>query len=57
MKILKFGGTSVQTPERVKTVIEIIKQSHQRDQIAVVFSAFGGTTDRKSTRLNSSHYS
>lgn len=46
MKILKFGGTSVQTPERVKSVIEIIKQSHQQDQIAVVFSAFGGTTDQ-----------
>lgn len=46
-KILKFGGTSVGTPERVKSVIEIIADSHQNShQIAVVVSAFGGVTDQ-----------
>lgn len=46
MKILKFGGSSVSTPERIKKVIEIIANSRQEDKpIAVVFSAFGGVTD------------
>lgn len=42
MKILKFGGTSVKTAERIKDVIAIIKQSGTK--IAVV-SALGGVTD------------
>ena len=44
MKVLKFGGSSVATPERVRSVIEIIKPYLEGD-VAVVFSAFGGVTD------------
>lgn len=45
MKILKFGGSSVATPNRIKSVVEIIKTQLDKEQIAVVFSAFGGVTD------------
>ena len=44
MKILKFGGSSVATAQRIQSVIEIIKP-YQKDGVAVVFSAFGGVTD------------
>ncbi len=44
MKVLKFGGSSVATPERIRAVIDIIKPSIH-DEVAVVFSAFGGVTD------------
>jgi aspartokinase/homoserine dehydrogenase 1 len=44
MKILKFGGSSVATPERIKNVIEIVKP-YLASNVAVVFSAFGGVTD------------
>jgi aspartokinase/homoserine dehydrogenase 1 len=44
MKVLKFGGSSVATPARVRSVIEIIKP-YLSEEVAVVFSAFGGVTD------------
>lgn len=44
MKIIKFGGSSVATPERIRSVINIISPYAQRD-VAIVFSAFGGVTD------------
>lgn len=44
MNVLKFGGSSVATPARIKSVIEIIKP-YLKDKPAVVFSAFGGVTD------------
>ncbi|HEX8039056.1 MAG TPA: bifunctional aspartate kinase/homoserine dehydrogenase I [Chryseosolibacter sp.] len=44
MKVLKFGGSSVATPARVRSVIEIIKP-YLAGKVAVVFSAFGGVTD------------
>jgi bifunctional aspartokinase / homoserine dehydrogenase 1 len=44
MKILKFGGSSVATPQRIESVIEILKPYIQHE-VAVVFSAFGGVTD------------
>jgi len=44
MKVLKFGGSSIQTPERIKSVIEII---HNEPEVkAVICSAFGGITDQ-----------
>jgi len=46
MKVLKFGGSSVGTPERIKGLISILKKYHDRgDQFTVVFSAFSGVTD------------
>ena len=47
MKILKFGGTSVGTTERIKAVIDIIKQSkNNNDEIVVVASAMQGVTNK-----------
>lgn len=47
MKILKFGGSSVGTPERIKQVIDIL-ESYKQDgtTFSVVFSAFSGITDK-----------
>lgn len=45
MNVLKFGGSSVATPSRIRSVIEIIKPYAQERKCAVVFSAFGGVTD------------
>lgn len=44
MKLLKFGGSSVATPSRVRSAIEIVKP-YVEGQVAIVFSAFGGVTD------------
>lgn len=46
MKVLKFGGSSVATPERIKGIIDILKIYYSKgDKFTVVFSAFGGVTD------------
>src|SRR5258706_5291273 len=45
MKILKFGGSSVATPDRIKSVIQIVLPLVGKEPIAIVFSAFGGVTD------------
>jgi len=44
MKILKFGGSSVATPERIRSVIDIAR-NYLQGEVAIVFSAFGGVTD------------
>lgn len=44
MKVLKFGGSSVQTPERIRNVVKIVKADKQAR--VVVCSAFGGITDQ-----------
>jgi len=43
MKVLKFGGTSVGSPERIRGVKKIIES--QRSNCVVVVSAFQGITD------------
>ncbi len=46
MKVLKFGGSSVAKPDRIKGVVNILRSYYVRgDQFTVVFSAFGGVTD------------
>ena len=46
MKILKFGGSSVGDPLRIKSVLKIIEGSYKaNDKIAVVISAFSGVTN------------
>lgn len=46
MKVLKFGGSSVGTPERIQGIIDILKGYYKKgERFAVVFSAFGGVTD------------
>ncbi len=46
MKVLKFGGSSVATPDRINGIVEILKGYYTKgEQFTVVFSAFGGVTD------------
>jgi len=46
MKILKFGGSSVGTPDRILQIISIIKKELLSSEAgAVVVSAFSGVTD------------
>lgn len=46
MRVLKFGGSSLSNPERIKNMIGIVKQYHsQYAEIALVVSAQGGITD------------
>ena len=47
MKVIKFGGTSVANPDSLSLVIDIIKNSDQRQ--LVVVSALSGITDLLST--------
>ena len=44
MKVLKFGGTSVGSPERMQQLLPII-HSQQSDRHLVVLSAVSGTTN------------
>ncbi len=44
MKVLKFGGTSVGSAERILSVLEIVK-SRSSEQLVVAVSAFGGVTN------------
>ncbi len=47
MRILKFGGSSVASPERINNVIEIIKSNQaENSRVIVVVSALGGITDQ-----------
>ena len=43
MKVMKFGGTSVGTPQRMKEVTELVTKSGQ--PVFVVLSAMSGTTN------------
>jgi aspartokinase/homoserine dehydrogenase 1 len=45
-KILKFGGSSVANPERIREVASIILDAAKKERIAVVISAFQGVTDQ-----------
>lgn len=46
MKVLKFGGSSVSTPDRIRGIVDILKSYYtEGEQFTVVFSAFGGVTD------------
>ena len=47
MKVLKFGGSSVGKPERIRGIVSILKDYYLSGQpFTVVFSAFGGVTDQ-----------
>ncbi len=45
MKILKFGGSSIQNFESICQVKNIIINQLKTDKLCVIFSAFGGLTD------------
>jgi len=42
MEVLKFGGTSLGTPEKMRSLIELITDN---ENVIVVLSAMAGTTD------------
>jgi len=46
MKILKFGGSSVANPDRIRVVERIVRKEEKRNPVIVVVSAFQGTTDQ-----------
>jgi aspartate kinase len=43
--VMKFGGTSVGTPERVRQAAQIVADSAREHRVVVVVSAFSGVTD------------
>ena len=45
-KVLKFGGSSVANPERIREVTSIILDTTNKEQAAVVVSAFQGVTNQ-----------
>ncbi|WP_026934192.1 bifunctional aspartate kinase/homoserine dehydrogenase I [Christiangramia echinicola] len=45
MYILKFGGSSLATSERIKLVSKTIQEHLKQDAVISVFSAFGGVTN------------
>ena len=46
MKVLKFGGSSVATAERIRSIGSLIKSRFDKGELmTIVFSAFGGVTD------------
>ncbi|MEW6701997.1 MAG: bifunctional aspartate kinase/homoserine dehydrogenase I [Bacteroidota bacterium] len=54
MRVLKFGGSSVGTPERISGVIDILRDYADRGiEFSVVFSAFQGVTDKLIAVCNS----
>lgn len=44
MKVMKFGGSSVETPEGLQLVKRIVER--EKEPVVVVVSALGGVTDR-----------
>ena len=46
MKVLKFGGSSVSTAERIRDVARILLASFKRERIVVIVSAFQGVTNQ-----------
>ena len=46
LKVLKFGGTSVATPDRIKTVGRILLAQAKANRVVAVVSAFGGVTNQ-----------
>lgn len=46
MKVLKFGGTSLGSPENIKKVKAIVAKKSLNDQLIIVASAFSGVTNQ-----------
>ncbi len=46
MKVLKFGGSSLSSPERIRAAGRIVFSSARKEQTVVVVSAFQGVTDQ-----------
>ena len=46
MKIIKFGGSSVENIQNIQLVFAILEKKLQEGELAVVFSALGGVTEQ-----------
>lgn len=46
MNVLKFGGSSVANSKNIEKVVQIISNASKNDQLIVVVSAFGKTTNK-----------
>ena len=46
VKVLKFGGTSVGSPEAIKRSASIISDCSKKFKVVAVLSAMSGETDR-----------
>ena len=53
MKVLKFGGSSVANSENIQKVLVIVEEASKKDEIVVLVSAFGKTTDKLLAAANS----
>jgi aspartate kinase len=42
--VMKFGGTSLNSGEKIKNIVKIIKTHHKKHKLVVVISAFAGVT-------------
>ena len=45
MILMKFGGTSVGSPDRIRGVLRLVQETAAKDRVIVVVSAFGGVTN------------
>ena len=45
-KILKFGGSSVASPERIREVASIVLSAARKERVVVIVSAFQGVTNQ-----------
>lgn len=45
-KILKFGGSSVVSPERIREVTSIVLDAARKERVVVIVSAFQGVTNQ-----------
>ncbi|MCG7502217.1 bifunctional aspartate kinase/homoserine dehydrogenase I [Tenacibaculum sp. Mcav3-52] len=46
MNVLKFGGSSVANPQNIEKVVQVIANASVNNQLIVVVSAFGKTTNK-----------
>jgi aspartokinase/homoserine dehydrogenase 1 len=46
LKVLKFGGSSLSSPDRIKTVARILLAQAKANRVIAVVSAFGGVTNQ-----------
>lgn len=46
MRVMKFGGTSVGTPDRIEGVVRLVSDAGSDSRLVVVVSAFGGVTNQ-----------
>src|SRR4051812_12653790 len=46
LRVLKFGGSSLATPDRIRNVATIVLEAAARTPLVVVVSAFQGVTDQ-----------